>query len=416
MVTYESYIHPHLLPPVEPLEAGKDDPDEQFFIRTHQTFEIWFAQLLAELEFARTKLSAYVAENDVPLITLHVRRAAAIFDLLRGHLPLLESLLTTSFFDFRRQLFGAGGIQSYRFRELEWLIGFRDPDLLKYVGDRYRLERRLTGRNSAGQSQVEQEYRSVQEYNRRATTKSDSPPSGLDASHDALARREQDLKEQGSLRSRALQWLAGTPFPAAGGTGIPRVQNRRTFVQRFRGVFDSVYQDDLRMLAHRDLIAADEMDRSKGSALAKLDWFLRKPERCAVLFILQFAEQPLLAWPASLLEALLELDQAYQIWRDRHIAMVARVLGGGRISTTGAPSSGLSYLQSTLAKRAFPEIWDARTFLLGRNEAAPVYCGGPEDWGEWRHYRLAFEVDGSQRRKSRDSRGQKPPPPRAGED
>ena len=116
------------------------------------------------------------------------------------------------------------------------------------------------------------------------------------------------------------------------------------------------------------------------------------PERRALLFILQFAAQPLLAWPAALLEALLELDEAYLIWRDRHIAMVARVLGGGRISTTGAPSSGLQYLQRTLAKRAFPEIWDARTFLLGQREASSVYSNDPQPWGEWQHFRLAFEA------------------------
>ena len=110
MVTYENYISPHLLPPVVPLETEKDDPDEEFFIRTHQAFEIWFSQILAELAFARGKLSGYVAENDVPLVTHPVRRAAAIFDLLRAHLPVLETFLTTSFIDFRRKLFGAGGV------------------------------------------------------------------------------------------------------------------------------------------------------------------------------------------------------------------------------------------------------------------------------------------------------------------
>jgi hypothetical protein len=53
--------------------------------------------------------------------------------------------------------------------------------------------------------------------------------------------------------------------------------------------------------------------------------------------------------------------------------MVARVLGGGRISTLGAAGSGLQYLRGTLPKRAFPEIWDARSFLLSRDEAKGIY-------------------------------------------
>jgi len=133
-------------------------------------------------------------------------------------------------------------------------------------------------------------------------------------------------------------------------------------------------------------------DQAKKTALARLRWYFRSPARRAIVFILQFDAQPLLAWPAALLEAVLELDEAFLTWRDRHIAMVERVLGGGRFSTMGGRASGLPYLQSTLYKRAFPEIWDARTFLLGAKEGADIYRGTPPDWGEWRNYRLAHEL------------------------
>ena len=83
-MNYERYILPHLLPEVRPREIHQDplraDPDEQFFIRTHQAFEIWFAQILSELEYARLLLSqpppVHVPETDVPVIEGHVRRAA----------------------------------------------------------------------------------------------------------------------------------------------------------------------------------------------------------------------------------------------------------------------------------------------------------------------------------------------------
>src|SRR5947208_3018605 len=109
--TYERYIKPGGLPPVEPLTLGLDTPDEPFFIRTHQVFEIWFAQIIAEIEYARARFSARpVPETDVPVVTHHLKRAAAIFGLLTAHLPVIETLLTTSFFDFRGQLFGASGV------------------------------------------------------------------------------------------------------------------------------------------------------------------------------------------------------------------------------------------------------------------------------------------------------------------
>jgi len=146
-MNYEIYIQPHRLPEVRPRQDSTD-PDEQFFIRTHQAFEIWFAQALAELEHARTLLAqpapAYVPESDMPTIEQHVRRAAAIFDLVSQHLPLLETLKTTSFYNFRKSLFGASGTQSYRFRELEWLMGLLDKDLLDYTQQKLDLERNLT--------------------------------------------------------------------------------------------------------------------------------------------------------------------------------------------------------------------------------------------------------------------------------
>ena len=61
-----------------------------------------------------------------------------------------------------------------------------------------------------------------------------------------------------------------------------------------------------------------------------------------------------------LAEALLELDEQLLLWRQRHIMMVERVIGGRR--GTGG-SSGAGYLKSTLDKRAFPELWDVRTSM-----------------------------------------------------
>ncbi|MDA0652580.1 MAG: hypothetical protein O3C49_04785, partial [Proteobacteria bacterium] len=60
-MNYETYILPHELPDVRPREIQPDplrnDPDEAFFIRTHQAFEVWFAQILDEMSYARRLLA-----------------------------------------------------------------------------------------------------------------------------------------------------------------------------------------------------------------------------------------------------------------------------------------------------------------------------------------------------------------------
>ena len=388
MTTYESYIQPDRLAPVVPL-GDPADVNEKFFIRTHQAFELWFAQILDELESARAKLAAYVQENDVPDITHHIRRAAALFDLVRAHLPVLESLLTTNFLDFRRYLFGSGGVQSYRFREIEWLLGFRDPDLLAYVEERLRFESDAASGQSQPQSRAYQMYVSVRDYQARQDQWRAAPLDDLEATHRALAERERDLELNGTLRQHVLEWLRRTPYP---GPAASAMSQSDEFTRRFRERLESVYDDDLQLLLDKGMIDQAGAEQAKQSALERLRWFFERPERRAIVFILQFDEQPLLAWPAELLEVVLELDEAFLTWRDRHIAMVERVLGGGRFSTMGGRASGLPYLQSTLYKRAFPEIWDARTFLLGAKEGANIYQSTASDWGEWRNYRLAHEL------------------------
>jgi tryptophan 2,3-dioxygenase len=60
----------------------------------------------------------------------------------------------------------------------------------------------------------------------------------------------------------------------------------------------------------------------------------------------------------ALAEALLDHDEGLSLWRSRHVYMVERLIG--RKPGTGG-SSGVNYLISTLEKRLFPELWEARS-------------------------------------------------------
>lgn len=62
----------------------------------------------------------------------------------------------------------------------------------------------------------------------------------------------------------------------------------------------------------------------------------------------------------KLAEALLEHDEYFSLWRSHHIKMVERMVGAKR--GTGG-SEGIGYLRTTLDKKFFPELWEARTYL-----------------------------------------------------
>ena len=120
-----------------------EEHDELLFIIIHQVYELWFKQLLAELEAARASMDA----DDLLAARHHFRRVATIENLLITQVDVLETMTPQDFARFRSELFPASGFQSVQFREIEFLSGLKDPDYLDRLDsssdERARLERRL---------------------------------------------------------------------------------------------------------------------------------------------------------------------------------------------------------------------------------------------------------------------------------
>jgi hypothetical protein len=85
--------------------------------------------------------------------------------------------------------------------------------------------------------------------------------------------------------------------------------------------------------------------------------------RRAFMFITTYRDEPLLRWPSTLLDGLVEFEQGFRMFRFRHARMVERMIGA-RTGTGGSP--GLSYLEQTTAYRIFGNLLEARNFLVAR--------------------------------------------------
>jgi tryptophan 2,3-dioxygenase len=143
-LTYSSYLRlPELLAQQVP-QADPPGHDELLFITVHQVYELWFKQLLFELESARDEML-----GGRPWQARHLlRRVHAIERLLVGQVEILETMTPQDFLEFRSTLAPASGFQSAQFRELEFLSGAKDPAFLtrfRALSDteRDRLNRRL---------------------------------------------------------------------------------------------------------------------------------------------------------------------------------------------------------------------------------------------------------------------------------
>ena len=109
----------------------------------HQAYELWFRQVLFELESVRERLFA----GDTRKARHSLTRIHAIERVLVEHIRVIESMSPQDFLEFRSNLAPASGFQSVQFREIEFLSGLKEPGLLRHLGEtpeeHARLERRL---------------------------------------------------------------------------------------------------------------------------------------------------------------------------------------------------------------------------------------------------------------------------------
>jgi tryptophan 2,3-dioxygenase len=265
LLSYSSYLR---IPDLLKLQNQLSSPsthDELLFIIIHQTYELWFKELLHDLDAVVESLARVVSRqwrDQVYEAARLLRRCTEIMRVMVSQFTILETMLPTHFIAFRGKLEPASGFQSEQFREIEFLCGLKDEKLLRlHVDDDEayaRLQRRLHS------------------------------PSLHDVFFDALAT----IGKMGEL---------------------PAKPTEQDLFQKRAEAVRNVYEDEHH---YRDWI--------------------------------------------DLCERLTEFDELMVAWRLRHIQVVERIIGARR--GTGG-SEGSSYLRTTLGKRLFPELWEARTML-----------------------------------------------------
>jgi tryptophan 2,3-dioxygenase len=130
-LTYASYLRLDELLELQQPRSEPREHDEWLFIIIHQTYELWFRLLLRELDKVKRDFSA----NDLFGAIHTFKRCRTVMKTLVGQFDILETMTPLSFMSFRDRLDTASGFQSVQFRELEFTLGYKRPDVLKYHDD-----------------------------------------------------------------------------------------------------------------------------------------------------------------------------------------------------------------------------------------------------------------------------------------
>ena len=327
------------------------DGEEVLFITVHQVFELLFKLVARELRAARELFGqALVHEDRIAGAVESLRRVQTIFRCATGHFEIIETLGLREYLEFRDSLMPASGYQSFQLRQIEALLGLEESQRIPLGAHRAPLDALREPDGSEG-------------YALRAV------------------RTELDSDEP-SVKVAIERWLARTPID-----GVPVDQEGadealEAFVERY---LDAHARETDGTLAHAQTLAGSDAERERLAAMYEREKegaraFLRPSEaeggnermriRAAMTFIETYRELPLLTWPRQVLAALLEVEQAFLIFRQRHARMVERVIG--RRTGTGG-SDGVDYLDRTaLTYRIFSDLWAVRTMMVRRAAAPPL--------------------------------------------
>jgi tryptophan 2,3-dioxygenase len=137
-LNYNSYLK---IPELTALQELRSEPlhhDEMFFIVIHQSFELWFKEVLHEIDL----LATHIDEGDVSRVLKVIKRVNAIMTCLTQQIQLLGTLTPKEFYGFREALGTGSGFQSMQFREVEFALGQRDPWFFQFFESHpHELER-----------------------------------------------------------------------------------------------------------------------------------------------------------------------------------------------------------------------------------------------------------------------------------
>ncbi len=316
-------------------EHGNEAHDETLFIIIHQAYELWFKQILHELNSVYDMFNASkVAPNHLGTIIHRLNRIVEIQKVLNQQLSIMETMTSLDFMEFRDYLVPASGFQSIQFRLIELKLGLRQK--YRLTADQKFFNSRLT-----------------EEDKKTMIAQEDEP----------------------TLLELIDKWLARMPFGKYADYD---------FWNEYKNTINDILDEDLKVVESNKHLTPEEKALEIANLKATQTNYnqlfdpkrykelqdqgltrLSREAKLAAIFIRLFRDEPILQIPNRILDLLIDVDEMFTTWRYRHAIMVHRILGT-KIGTGG--SSGHEYLKkSTENNRIFVDFFNLATFLVPKN-------------------------------------------------
>jgi len=338
-IHYTDYLQLNKLLDSQKLRSVEyDQPahDEMLFIIVHQVYELWFRQILHELD-SLVEIFSHdpVKESDIATSLHRLNRITEIQKLLIDEINVLETMTPLDFLEFRNLLIPASGFQSFQFRLIETKLGLRSED-------------RMTYNNKSYSSVFTDEQQKILEQ----------------------------AESNSSLFNLIENWLERMPFIDFNGYNFVDEYLKAVKISS-EDMIDKINQANIADEASKNIRirmiqeTAKHIEQSLGEEyhnnLLK-EGQIRLSYRASVsaLMIYLYRDEPILRNPFNMLYKISEMDESFTTWRYRHAQMVMRMLGK-KMGTGG--SIGFEYLRATAEKHViFRDLHNVSTLLISRSD------------------------------------------------
>ncbi|HEY5407952.1 MAG TPA: tryptophan 2,3-dioxygenase family protein [Ginsengibacter sp.] len=307
--------------------------DEMLFIIIHQAYELWFKQVLFELDFIMSVFEKKKIDDnseDLNLVRHRLNRVVKILELLTQQVTLLETMTPLDFLEFRNLLIPASGFQSVQFRLIEARLGLQMD---------HRFNKNYYKRTNEGGFD-EKDYNTINETEGRV-----------------------------SLLSLINKWLERMPFFENDlwkkyQSQFPLLDQLHPFWSDYRHIYkNGLNEKEANRINDFDNTLFENKSNNADEKLIENPLFSAAAMRAA-LFIMLYRDFPVFQTSYQILDALIETDHQLANWRHKHIDMVRRMIGM-RMGTGN--TSGRGYLEGALNSHyIFRDLAGLATFLIER--------------------------------------------------
>ena len=320
--------------PVSFKDGNQPAHDEMLFIIIHQAYELWFKQILFELDYVLKVFDKETINDnseDLNLVLHRLRRVIKIFELLNQQVSILDTMTPLDFLEFRNLLTPSSGFQSAQFRLIEATLGLQMDN--RHQHGYYKR----TGEGGFSKD----DYEKINEK---------------ESAH--------------NLATLINNWLERIPFfeDQFWKNYKPVTENNEAHI--FWNEYRTIYKNGLTEREANKILDFDYVFFNKIPEEAMTEKFshLRSSFSAAALraalFIMLYRDFPVFQTSYQILDSLIEIDHLMSNWRHKHLIMVRRMIGM-RVGTGN--TSGAGYLEGALNKHyVYRDIAGLSTYLIER--------------------------------------------------